>query len=88
MLLYMLGNIYHIGTIEFKVTFLWVLFYVHMIEVVPCNCQFPPKSPVHWLTRYLCNDRNTVLECFWVASTDRIHRAAYSMKPDWLDSSF
>ncbi len=44
-------------------------------------------SPVHWLTRYLCNDRNTVLECFWVGSMDRIHRATNSVKPEWLDSS-
>lgn len=56
------------------------------VEAVPCFCQFPPKTPVRWLTRYLCNDRHTVLECFWVGRTHRIHRAAYSVKPEGLDS--
>lgn len=99
MMLYTLGRFYlrylSIWTL-FKLTFLWVLLFVPMIEKqqsflildikllkwCQCNFLFPPKSSVYWLTRYLCNDRNTVLECFWVGSMDRIHRATHSVKPD------
>lgn len=80
----------HIIWILLKVTFLagadmgWddreTIKLFDFVEVAPCNCQFPPQSRAHWLTRYLCNDRNTVLECFWVGSLDRIQRATVTRR--------
>lgn len=95
-------ELFTLGTLAFGCYLNWhsfeYYFYVHktgkqqsyLIFDIRCwsgAMQFPPESPVHWLTRYLCNDRNTVLECFWVGSMDRIHRATNSVKPEWLDSS-
>lgn len=40
------------------------------------------KSPVHWLTQYLCNDRKTVLECVWVGRMGGIHNAACGAKSE------